>query len=187
MSINAVEAFWIFTNLATLFVTFAAFLDALADRRTYLKLTDVGERSARAIAARGNVRREVMRLIVQILLLAVIVPGLFVDRPVEMSAPVLALITVPVMLLAASLMDALDRRELARLTLADVISERERVDAYVENRLRALGVADTKAEGRMNDMDDRMDAAEHVTSDEMTRTDEHQEVQDDRIDAVEQA
>jgi hypothetical protein len=65
---------------------------------------------AREIATLGHVRREVMRGLVQVLLLAVAVPSLFSDRDISLTPALAALMAVPVLLLLQSYLDARERR-----------------------------------------------------------------------------
>lgn len=121
VSINAVEALWISVNGLTLVLTLLALLDAWHDVRV---AADVDRRRARVVTARGNVRREAFRMVAQLLLLAVAVPGAFSDREINLSPALIALIAVPIVLLLASAFDTRDRNRLATLVLEDIANER---------------------------------------------------------------
>lgn len=113
LHVDALEAVWIITNATALVVTFAALLDARGTSRIH------DSRPARRLVVRGNVRREVMRLVMQVLLLSLVLPGLTLDRPTPLTPFVAVLIAVPIVLLASSLMDAWDRRRLREMLAAE--------------------------------------------------------------------
>lgn len=106
--INEVEGFWLTVNLATFILTLFALWDAWVAKGIVRRLNG----HAREIAAAGNLRREVIRLVVQTLLLFVVIPGLFTDHPTTLSLPLVALIAVPMVLLLGSVYDTIDRRRL---------------------------------------------------------------------------
>lgn len=104
--VNAVEALWIIINSAVFAMAVIALADARADREAVRALNG----KARELAAEGIVRREVNRLIVQILLLLLAVPAMFSDRDINLSFGVVVLMTIPVVLLIGSAQDAHDRK-----------------------------------------------------------------------------
>lgn len=108
MNVNEVEAVWLSVTLAGFVLTLFALWDAWVARGVVKRLNG----HAREIAAAANVRREAIRLVVQTLFLIVVIPGLFSDRPLVLSISVAALIAVPVVLLANSVVDTVDRRRL---------------------------------------------------------------------------
>jgi hypothetical protein len=120
VSIDAIEAIWIALNLSTFVLTAAALLDALADKRAVVALNG----HARELIATGVVRRESLRLVVQGFLLAIIVPGLFDDRPTPLNFFVVILMAIPVVLLLSSVLDARDRRAMTVLVAADLLHDR---------------------------------------------------------------
>ena len=81
-------------------------------------------RAARTLVAAGSVRREWVRLGVQLLLLSLIVPGIFVDRPTQISWPVLALMGASAGLLVNTIADARERYRLARVLDAEGVARR---------------------------------------------------------------
>lgn len=122
--VNAVEAVWIASNLLGVVFTIAALGDAWADEKAIRALNG----RARELVGRGNIRREAFRLAVQVILLVVVVPGLFSDREINLSLPVAALMAVPFVILASSVLDWGERRRLARMLDADIATERRRRD-----------------------------------------------------------
>ena len=154
---NPVEAFWVFTNLAGALVTVALLFDAWQERRAYMRTpNDSARRQARTLVVTGNVRREAIRLYMQIALLVLAVPSLLrpgdVPFTFDLSTPestaatistvaLLSLITVPVALLVNSL---LDMRERHRLRLVTVEHDR---DLAVDQAVQELStLAEDKTE-----------------------------------------
>lgn len=88
-------------------------------------------RAARLVAM-ANTRRELLRLISQVLMVAVVIPGLTVDRPVLLwteAGPnwaLIALMLIPLPIAANGVIDAIDRRRLIRIAAADIYAERRR-------------------------------------------------------------
>ena len=113
LSIDPIEAFWVLVNTVTAILTVIALIDA---RQTEVAVRELNGR-AREIVAHGNVRREWFRLLVQLLLLMLAAPGLFVDRPIPLSPPILTLITIPIVLLISTLLDYRERRKLVQIVL----------------------------------------------------------------------
>lgn len=108
ISIGPVEGLWLTVNAGTLLLTAAALVEAERDRRAVRRLNG----KARRIATAGNVRREVLRTVVQVLLLLVAVPAIFSDREITLSPPIVELMTVAIVLLISSIWDARERRRL---------------------------------------------------------------------------
>jgi hypothetical protein len=133
--LNGIEAFWLAINSLTFAITVVALLDALSDRKAVKLLNG----HAREITSRGNVRREVLRLVVQSLLLAAIFPSAFLDNQTPLTPAVLALITVPVVLLGNSILDTLDRKALAATVMAALVTSREAHDSVMERAIEAQG------------------------------------------------
>jgi hypothetical protein len=111
MSLHPFEVVWIVINSTTTLLTLWALWDAYRARRAVKLLNG----TARDVVAAGNTRREWFRLLVQILLLLVIVPGLFVDRDIPMTPYVLLLMSVPIVLLISTALDTRERRVLLEL------------------------------------------------------------------------
>ena len=120
LHVNGVEALWIVLNLTTFVLTASALLDARADREAVRKLNG----SARELVAKGIVRREGLRLVVQVLLLIIVVPGVFADREFNFTPAIAALMLIPIVLLISSAVDARDRRALTVVVAADLLEER---------------------------------------------------------------
>ena len=109
--VHPLEAAWVALNVATLLVTTVLLREARRDHEAVKALNG----RTREIATRGDIRRESLRIAVNALLLSVVVPGLFVDRPVNLSPPVAALMAVPLVLLLSSFLDLRERRLLTAL------------------------------------------------------------------------
>lgn len=121
ISIGAIEALWIGVNALTLGLTVAALLDAWHDLRI---VTGADRRKARTLTARGNVRREVIRVVVQFIFLGLALPAVFSDREITLTPFLVAFIAIPVLLLISTLFDTRDRNRLASMLLTDIATER---------------------------------------------------------------
>jgi len=119
VNINAVEAIWITLNLVTLILAISALIDARADAKAVRLLNG----RAREVAADGIVRREIYRVLVQVLLLAIAIPTVFRPGNIEPSPSVVFLMTIPVLLLLSSVFDARDRKTMTVLVAADLLVE----------------------------------------------------------------
>lgn len=115
ISVDPLEWLWLLVNGFTLALTIGAFHDA---RQAQAAVRALNGR-AREIVADSNVRREALRIAVQALLLSIVVPGLFSSRPITLSWPIIALITVPVILMISSGLDMYDRRRVIELIAAE--------------------------------------------------------------------
>lgn len=123
LHVHEIEAFWFIVNAATLMFTLGALVEARRDQ-VAARIDDDITADARRLTATGNVRREALRVVVQILLISIVLPGLFTDRPITISPVLVALILVPVVLFVATAFDARDRIRLADMLLVAVRSER---------------------------------------------------------------
>lgn len=110
MNLNPVEWFWLGVNLVTLALTALAWEDARRNRDAVRLLNG----KAREIAAGGDVRRETFRVVVQVLFLLMLVTSgaITSDRESPLSPFLLNLLVIPVVLCAASFLDAVERRQL---------------------------------------------------------------------------
>lgn len=155
--IGAVEAIWIVLNLTTLILAVVAYHETRRDAANVRSLNG----HAREIAADGNVRRELIRVGVQSLLLGVTIPGIFNDREVMLTLPVLFLMILPVLLLTSSFLDARDRKNMMIVIAADLLHDREfayaRLEAAAE---RIMGAIETNTAITQR----ASDRADHVTS-----------------------
>lgn len=135
VQINAFEAFWILTCAIGAIVTAAALVDAWADRAAVKLLNG----PIRTRIARGAVRREVFRLISQLLLLAVALPAIFTPGDVPLNPQIAALLAVPAVILASTLMDYNDRHALNVLTsiAAAKLERQDEVIAAQDDELTA--------------------------------------------------
>jgi hypothetical protein len=108
ISVGPVEWLWVGLNTATLVLTLLLLADAERDRRTVRRFNG----RAREIVTANSVRREFLRAIVQALLLALTIPSLLSDRDITLSGPVLTLIAIALVLLAQSVLDTRERKQL---------------------------------------------------------------------------
>ena len=127
-TIAPAEWVWLTVNGASTILTIYALLDAQADQRTVKALNG----RAREIAVERDVRRGRWLLLAQVLLLAAVIPGLFIDRPINLvteAGPnwvLIALMLVPLALLMVSIDDARSRKALAEQLAHDMATERRR-------------------------------------------------------------
>jgi hypothetical protein len=137
VEVSPLEFTWVALNLLTLAFTITAFFDARADREAVRLLNG----KARELAATGILRREGIRVIVQLMLLAVAVPGLFLadrePRPPEIAVfTISCLMAVPVLLLVSSFWDARDRKRMTVLVTAEPLVTKttslDRIEAALE-------------------------------------------------------
>lgn len=131
LSVSPVEGVWLVANLIALVLTLSALVGALSDQAAVHALNG----KARELAATGQVRREALRAIVQVLLVFVVIPGLFVDRDVPLTPTVTALMAVPLVLLLSSILDARDRRRMTVLATAEVIDHRNAILDRIEEAI----------------------------------------------------
>jgi hypothetical protein len=128
VSVNAIEAAWLALSLAGVVLTIAALNDARADRLAVKMLNG----HAREIQADRVVNGESFRLVLQLILAGIALPSLFTDREAEMTPGVLALMTIPVILIAWSFNDRSYRKKLTSMIAADVLAERLSATARIE-------------------------------------------------------
>ena len=133
MSIQPLEALYLVINLTALVLTVSAFVDARADSQAVKLLNG----KARELAAAGNVRREVLRIVVLVLLLSIVAPGLFDDSEIPLSPFVIALMAIPIVLLVSTIYDARDRRAMTVIVAADLLSEGVTTLKRIEDKLDA--------------------------------------------------
>lgn len=120
LHVGPVELAWVLINGAALILTVLALIDARADARTVRALNG----RAREIVTAGNVRREGLRVVAQILLLTLGVPALLSERNVGLSPFVLQLIALALVMLLSTALDARDRT----LLTGTVVNGRRRHD-----------------------------------------------------------
>jgi hypothetical protein len=137
LSIGPVEAAWFALNLATLVYTLAALDDARANQKAVRLLNG----HAREFATAGVVRREVFRVIVQALLLALAVPSLFDATEARFNPFVLIFIGIAVTLFLASFTDAGDRKKMTVLSAAELLAERTDAFTRLEQQNAELAAA----------------------------------------------
>ncbi len=110
-SVGPVEALWVALNGVTLLLTLGLLVDAERDRRMVRRFNG----RAREIVTINVVRREILRAVVQAILLALAVPALLDDRQVVLSPFVTGLIAIGLILFAQSLFDMRERKQLAAI------------------------------------------------------------------------
>lgn len=137
MNINSVEWVWLSICVLGVIATIILLLDSLGERALVKTLFN-GKRKVRHIIVRANIRRESMRLVMQLLLTGAVIPSLF--RPGDftfvfdlstdasrvltaVTVAVLCLMAVPLLLLATSLADKRDRGTLRDLAIQVVREE----------------------------------------------------------------
>lgn len=179
--IDPLELLWITINLVTILMTAAALADALAVKRD----VEILNGRAREIAATGNVRREIYRLVVQVLLLTIVVPGLFREAPTPLNITVATLMAIPIVLLVSTLLDARDRRRLTVLVTTDIMAERESSMARLERLIKNASSAALTDHVETNDrIDDAVAVAkvEHAATNQ--RIDEVIAAEEQRPDST---
>ena len=117
--VNEVEALWVVVTAGGFVLCLTALVDAISGFRA-AQGDAAPSHEVRLLTAKGNVRRESLRLVVMALLLSIAVPALFSDRPITLTPVLIALILVPVVLATSSLFDFFDRNRLAAM-LVDLI------------------------------------------------------------------
>ena len=165
ISLNAVEVFWITTNVIAAAMTIAALVEARQDALVLAKFNG----SARGIVARGTVRRETFRLCSQLALLAVAIPSVFSDRDITLTPPLFALMTVPVWILFNTISDRQMRYRLNHKIDEEIAKERDLSLLRMENRLNA------RADERAGVVTNRADELQEVSDDTNVRVQDIQE------------
>ncbi len=166
--LTGIELFWIVTNIITTVLTVVALADAHADWAVLRQFNG----SARGVVARGNIRRERIRLLIQVAFLVIAIPAALTARETPISFPLLAFLSVPLLLLLNTLSDRRDRGILAdKLSdeiLHERLSSRERLVA-MEDRLNA------KADERAGIVSDQATELHEVAADTHERVVDIQE------------
>lgn len=173
MSVNIVEAVWLLICLTGVVATTILLLDSLDERELVHTLLN-GRRKVREVIVRGNIRREAMRLLKQVLLTAAVVPSLFRSGETSLvfdlstaesslataiTITILCLMSIPILLLATSIADKRDRTVLRKLAI-EIIREDE--SAHEDAVVAMIETEGAKAEDRSERMDasiERSDAA----------------------------
>lgn len=147
VNVNEIEAIWVAMTFAGFLLAIFALGDAFRSLRAARADVTVSH-EVRELTAVGNVRREIMRMTVQGLLLSIAVPGLFSDRPVTLSPVLIALMLIPAILLSSTLFDTWDRSRLADLLVGMVKAERDELalEASVQEVKALTQIAAEKAE-----------------------------------------
>jgi hypothetical protein len=145
--IDGIEFTWVTLNTVTLVFTITALFDARADRAAVRLLNG----KARELAATGIVRREAIRVVVQILLLSIAIPGLFSDRATTLNPVTVVLMAVPVLLLLASFWDARERKTMTLLVTADALNVKTDAFERIETALAHNTEVSTEAAAAAKD------------------------------------
>lgn len=125
LHVDVLEAIWFLSNFTAAVFTVRSIYEARVDvaaARSDASKSELHE--ARLMTAWGEFRRECFRMVVHILLLSIVIPGLFSDRPIPLNPVIIALILVPVVLLTNTVLDARDRLRLSILMRKLVADER---------------------------------------------------------------
>lgn len=158
LHVDPLEALWFVVNGTTLVLTMLALFEARRDLAV-ARTDATASHEARELTAAGNLRREALRVIVQVLLISIVIPGLFSDRPISLSPAILALILVPVVLLTSTVFDVRDRAKLGEMLLTLVKADRDvmALEASVQTNIELTreGIAHAQAAG------EKADAAYH--------------------------
>jgi hypothetical protein len=161
LHVAPLEAFWLSINVAGVLLTLIALYDARSDVAA-ARLDKSERHEARQAVAEGNVRREALRTVIHLLLLSIVLPGLFVDRPIMLTPPLVALCAVPVVLLIQSALDWRERRQISDRLLALVRADQElALEASVQKNIALTEDAGRKAEAAFdaaNHSNERLDA-----------------------------
>lgn len=162
LHVDPIEALWFVVNATTLLLTVLALFEARRDLGI-ARVDDSSSHEARELTARGNVRREFLRVVVQALLISLVVPQLFSDRPVTLSPFVVALILVAMVLLTSTIFDRRDRDALGDMLLDLVKSERATLalEASVQENIeltREAGAQAKKAYTEANSVNEKIEA-----------------------------
>lgn len=115
-SVGPVELLWVALNSATLLLTLGLLMDAERDRRYVRRFNG----KAREIVTANVVRRELLRMIIQAILLAFAIPALTDDRHVVLSPFIVGFIAIAVILFAQSVFDTRERKELSAIVAREL-------------------------------------------------------------------
>ena len=155
MNLSLVEAYWVGTSLITTIVTLMALADARQDVAAVSSLNG----HVRGIVARGNFRREFIRLLVQVSFLAIAAPAVASDRETVITLPVLIFLAAPPLVLLNTLSDMRDRRRITRKYAADIETEREasarRLRERLDERADTLQATADDTNARVQDIQER--------------------------------
>lgn len=119
--IGAVEGFWIAVTGLAIVIAILALADAIADRRAIAELNG----KARRLIGVGSIRRETIRLGINLALFTLEIPAMFDDADIHLSPTLVVLLAVPVGILANSFLDLIERRRLSRILASEIAAERD--------------------------------------------------------------
>lgn len=120
IDLSGLELFWLILNSVTLLVAIYGIIDARRGRQIVEEMGgEPVELSVRRIVARENIRRDVIRVICQSLLLGIAVPAIFSDRVITLTPILSMLLLLACALAAQGLMDLRERQEIRRILAAD--------------------------------------------------------------------
>jgi hypothetical protein len=157
ISINAIEALWILINATAFAFTAVALWAAWQDRKAVLLLNG----AARQLQTAANVRREGLRLLVQALFLALIVPSVFSDADIKLSYGLVIIMAIPLVLLISTVLDARDRGRLTNMVVATMESKRDAGLKRIEQQGTEMAAAMIENTRVSQEASDRADAAYH--------------------------
>ena len=145
--VSPLEVAWLSVNVIAATMTIAALIEARNDWAVLRAYNG----SARGIVARATIRRETFRLGSQLALLTVALPSIFSDREVVLTLPLVALLCVPVFILANTISDRRMRNALAHKLEAEILKERDASLLRMEERLndradKRAGIVKDKAD-----------------------------------------
>lgn len=171
MHVNLVEAIWLVVSLLGVIFTAVLLLDSIGERETVRDLGN-GRQALRLFIVRGNIRRESIRLAVQIILLLAVVPSAL--RPGEfnlrfdLSTPegvlatsitvaVLGLICVPIGMTISSFFDARDRRIIRAMAYDLIRTDDDHHSRLIRAALEEMKLVSTERHQETEDHLDRQD------------------------------
>lgn len=131
MSINLVEGFWLALSLGTGFLTLLALIQAYRDWGALKRFNG----SARGVVARSNIFGEWMRLYVQIVFLALVIPAAFREGDTPLTPTLVLFLSVPVAIFANTVNTRRVRGILAHKLLDEIVKERETSMARLERKI----------------------------------------------------
>lgn len=129
-----IELFWISVNVLGLSLTLWALLDAQRNVNAVRSMNG----AIVGVAARGNLFREQIRLVIQVIFVVIGLLAATDARATTLTLPVLLLMAVPVLLVISSLSEARDRRLIGTKSTASVVAERDRRMDRLEYRGQEL-------------------------------------------------
>jgi hypothetical protein len=131
LDLSAVEWFWLLVNASALGFQLLSLWWAWDRRSTVKQLNG----KAREIAAAGNVRREIIRVAVQLLFIGIAIPSIFSPAEIRLTPPLLCLLLIPPLVCLNSALDVRDTLLLIRIAHSEIEDERARTLTEIKEAL----------------------------------------------------